>query len=152
MNYLDTKQMILLLLSQKMVYMKLMKLALSLINTGLNLVIFRFIIRINNELAGFVLVNKTHGSKGTDWNLSEFFIVAKFQGKGIEHRIAIQVFDPFKGLWELMQFPQNKRATQFWQSVLQEYTSGNYVETRELFSTPSPHEMIIQRFRYSTFS
>ncbi len=107
---------------------------------------FPFIIRVNHELAGFVLVNKTHGSKGIDWFLSEFFIVAKFQGKGIGRKIAIQVFEGFKGHWELMQLPQNKPATQFWQSVLDEYTNGNYVEVKELLQNPSPHEMIIHRF------
>jgi ribosomal-protein-alanine N-acetyltransferase len=44
---------------------------------------YPFLIRVNNELAGFVLVNKIGSAAGIDWNMGEFFIVAKFQGKGL---------------------------------------------------------------------
>lgn len=37
----------------------------------------------DGELAGFVLLDKQSTSLKIDWNMGEFFILAKFQGKGI---------------------------------------------------------------------
>lgn len=113
---------------------------------------FPFIIRVNSELAGFILVNKNGSSNEVDWFLAEFFVVAKFQEKGIGRQIAFQLFDQHKGTWELMQLPKNVRATRFWQSVLNEYTKGNYAEIRQMLPNPEPHEMIIQRFQNNDFS
>jgi predicted acetyltransferase len=42
-----------------------------------------FLIKISDEIAGFVLLDKTHLFEPVDWNMGEFFILAKFQGKGI---------------------------------------------------------------------
>jgi predicted acetyltransferase len=41
-----------------------------------------FLIRVNNELAGFALINKVGSIPSIDWNMGEFFIVGKFPGKG----------------------------------------------------------------------
>ncbi len=108
---------------------------------------FPFIIRVNDELAGFALVNKKGSSKEIDWYLAEFFVVAKFQAMGIGRQIAFQLFNQFKGTWELTQLPANIRATRFWQSVLNEYTHGNFTETKQICPNPTPHEMILHRFQ-----
>ncbi len=42
-----------------------------------------FLIHVDDELAGFVLVNKIGGKPEIDWNMGEFFIVSKFQKKGV---------------------------------------------------------------------
>lgn len=108
---------------------------------------FPFIIRVDNELAGFVMVNKHGSSKEIDWFLAEFFVVAKFQDIGVGRKIAFQLFNQFKGHWELMTLPENVRATRFWRSVLKDYTNENYTETKEILPTSTPHLMIIQRFQ-----
>lgn len=53
-----------------------------------------FIIKVNNELAGFVFLNKASKSLDVEWTMSEFFIVAQFQGKGIGAQVAYEISIP----------------------------------------------------------
>lgn len=110
---------------------------------------YPFIIRVDNKLAGFVLMNKKGGSPDVDWHLVEFYILASYQGRGIGRQIALQLLNTFPGLWEIAQIPENLPAIHFWRSVIQQFTHGKYVEHREQIKRPEPHEMIVQRFRSS---
>ena len=69
-----------------------------------------FLIKVDNELAGFVLINKVGSTPDVDWNIGEFFIVSKFQGKGVGSYVAEQIFNQFPGIWETSQIPENKAA------------------------------------------
>ena len=62
---------------------------------------YPFILRVNQELAGFALINKIGTSPDVDWNMGEFFVVSKFQGKGIGRSVAEQIFNRFPGVWEV---------------------------------------------------
>ena len=110
----------------------------------------QFLLYINDELGGFVIVNKTGISPDVDWNLSEFFIVAKFQGKGIGQQVAMMILDKFRGTWEISQLPSNKPAVAFWKKVILEYTKGDYLESKESKFIPEPHDMITLRFEANT--
>lgn len=112
---------------------------------------FPFLIRIGEELGGFVLINKVGTSNDVDWNMAEFFILAKFQGQGMGEQVAFQVFDQFKGVWECAAIPQNTPAIQFWDKTIAAYTMQKYGQekfTRSLrtLADPKPHPMIIWRF------
>lgn len=107
---------------------------------------YPFIIRVDDELAGFALIDK-HGSTSTvDWNMGEFFIVGKFQGKGIGRQVAISLFNKFPGKWEIMQMPPNLPAIQFWKSVIADYTENNFSEKIISVKEPQPHDNIILTF------
>lgn len=57
---------------------------------------YAFIIRVDEELAGFVLV--VQGSLEDERNeIGEFFVMQKFNGKGVGTTVAKQVFDSFPG-------------------------------------------------------
>lgn len=113
---------------------------------------YPFLIHVDNELAGFVLVNKIGSVPETDWNMAEFFIIAKFQGKGIGRYVAYQVFDKFPGTWETMQIPENKAARDFWKKVVKEYTNGKYEEEIKTILEPKPHPMNVLKFISRTSS
>ena len=112
-----------------------------------------FLIKINDELAGFVFVNKLEVMPEVDWNMGEFFIVAKFQRSGIGRTIAKQIFDQFPGEWSVGAIPQNARALNFWRKIIAEYTYGKFHEvekTSDQLKTseyPDPYPMIILRFK-----
>lgn len=112
-----------------------------------------FLIKIDDELAGFVLINKLEIMPIVDWNMGEFFIVAKFQRSGVGSKIARQVFDQFPGEWSVGAIPQNTRALNFWRQIIAEYTHGQFqevVKTSEELKTaehPDPYPMIILRFK-----
>jgi len=107
---------------------------------------FPFLIRVQEELAGFVLVNKVGTSPDIDWNIGEFFVLAKFQGSGIGKEIAFQIFDRFEGIWEVAQMPKNLPAVKFWKKVVSEYASGFFKETSQVIHEPTLHPMIVLKF------
>lgn len=86
-----------------------------------------YIIRVDSKLAGFVLVNK-HGvtTLPTDYSIAEFFIMKKYRKQGISIRVAIDIFDRFRGDWEVKQLAQNVISHFFWQKVIGQYTMNNY--------------------------
>lgn len=112
-----------------------------------------FIIKIQGELAGFVFVNRFEVMPEVDWNMGEFFIVAKFQRSGIGREVAKQIFDKFPGEWSVGAIVQNKSALQFWRKVINEYTKGKFTEiskSSEELKTPErpkPFPMIVLRFK-----
>lgn len=111
-----------------------------------------FLVKMGNELAGFVLLNQLEVMPEVDWNMGEFFIAAKFQRSGIGKKVAKQVFDQFPGEWSVGAIPQNIRAVNFWRKTIAEYTQGQFNEverTSEQLKTaehPDPFPMIIFRF------
>lgn len=110
-----------------------------------------YLVKIADELAGFVLINKLDFLPAS-FNMGEFFILAKFQRKGIAEVVARQVFDLHKGTWSVGAIPMNKRALHFWRRVIGAYTGGDYMErlytSDELKNPehPDPYPMVIITF------
>lgn len=111
---------------------------------------YAFLIKAGNELAGFVLINKIGSSEDVDWNVGEFFIVSKFQGKGIGCYVAEKIFNQFPGTWETTQIPENKAAVDFWEKVIGRYTHGQYEKSCKIIPKPKPHPMIVLKFKSQT--
>jgi len=115
-----------------------------------------FILKVEGELAGFVLINKLEIMPEVDWNIGEFFIVAKFQRSGIGKKVAKQIFDQFPGEWSVGAIPQNVKALNFWRKLIAEYPNGKFIEqekTSEQLKTsehPDPYPMNIFRFKSLT--
>jgi len=107
---------------------------------------YPFLIRVDNEIAGFALINKIARLPNTDWNMGEFFIVGKFQGKGIGKRVAFELFDKFPGQWEVMQMPPNTPAIKFWKKVIADYSHNQFDESIITIQEPKPHDSNIFRF------
>lgn len=87
-----------------------------------------YLVKVGTELAGFVLVNKAKTLPETDWNVGEFFIIAKFQGKGIGKQIAYRLWHLLPGLWEVSVIPENKSALTFWRKTISDFTDHDYTE------------------------
>ena len=105
-----------------------------------------FLVKVDDELAGFVLINKVGSTPDVDWNIGEFFIVSKFQGKGVGRYAAEQVFNRFPGVWETSQIPENTAAIEFWDRVIRRYSHGQFEKTLKTVPKPKPHPMIILKF------
>lgn len=89
-----------------------------------------FLVRVEDRLAGFVLVcryNYFSGEKDA-WVIAEFFILRKYRHKGVGEQVARQIFDRFPGFWQVGQIPENVKATAFWRKVIERYTAGKYEE------------------------
>jgi predicted acetyltransferase len=107
---------------------------------------FPFFIKVNEELAGFALINKVGTDNNVDWNMGEFFIIAKFQRTGIGQHVASNLFDQFPGVWEVAAIPENKRAANFWHKIISLYTQGDFTQSLKKVPYPSHNPMIVFRF------
>jgi predicted acetyltransferase len=86
------------------------------------------LVKLNNELAGFVLLNKVKLIEPVDWNMGEFFILAKFQNKGIGDHVAHEIFKAHQGEWSVAVMPKNIAAVHFWQKIISDMSDKNFVE------------------------
>ncbi|GFY55682.1 acetyltransferase family protein [Trichonephila inaurata madagascariensis] len=91
-----------------------------------------YLVKVNKEIADFVLLNKVGTHDKIDWNMGEFFIIARFQNKGVGGQVAKQIWQMHKGPWEVSVIPENKPALLFWRKVINEFTKGNYLEEVKL--------------------
>jgi predicted acetyltransferase len=107
---------------------------------------YPFIIHVDDELAGFALIHKVGSVPEIDWNMGEFFIVGKFQGKGIGRQAAFELFAKFPGRWEVTQMPPNLPAIKFWKKIISEYTQNQFIETVAAIADPKPHINISLQF------
>ncbi len=87
-----------------------------------------YLVKVKSELAGFVLLNQEGISPEVTWNMGQFFILAKFQGKGIARLVANQIWQMHAGLWEVSVIPENRRALSFWRKTISAFTHENYTE------------------------
>lgn len=85
-----------------------------------------YLIRVEEELAGFTLLNQIGSCVETEWNMGEFFILAKFQGKGVGSYVAQALFDKHPGSWEVTVIPENQTALSFWQKTISYYMQEQY--------------------------
>lgn len=87
-----------------------------------------YLIRVDGNLAGFVLVNR-HTFSGEDrWSVAEFFVMRKYRGRGVGALAAAFVFDLHAGAWEVKQVASHPGSTAFWRRVIGRYTGGKYEE------------------------
>jgi hypothetical protein len=60
-------------------------------------------------------LNAVHGNllEPVDWNIGEFFILAKFQSSGVGSAVAREIFTRFPGKWSVAAMPENVGAVNF---------------------------------------
>lgn len=94
-------------------------------------VLFPFLIRVDQMPAGFAFVaTPPYVPSEAQYYLNEFFVLRPYRGTGAAEEAAKQVFERFKGCWELQTgaMPHNGRAQSFWRRTLTAYTNGAYTE------------------------
>ncbi len=91
----------------------------------------RLLLRADGELAGFALVGQRpfpYMDRGSDFRLSEFFVLRGLRRRGVGRAAANALFATLRGKWELSELPGNEAAIRFWRAVIGEHTGGRYDE------------------------
>ena len=91
-----------------------------------------YIVKVDKEIAGFVLLYQTDMQPNTKWNIGEFFILARFQRRGIGQLVAQQIWQDHIGPWEVTVIPENQRALQFWRKAIKSVFNNNFIEETKL--------------------
>lgn len=84
------------------------------------------IIKVRNEIAGFVLIEKTLANNAT--RIAQFFILSKFQRQGIGRKVVHQLLKNTPGKWSLAVLTENTRALSFWRKVISDFTRDTFKE------------------------
>ena len=117
-----------------------------------------YLIRVDGEIAGFVLLDKMQLFEPVDWNMGEFFILAKFQGKNVASEVACQIFNDYPGRWSVAVMPENVKAARFWHRIVGHVSCNNFnlvsKTADELKTTDNldPYPMNIYTFNTNTRS
>jgi predicted acetyltransferase len=88
-----------------------------------------FMVRVEGNLAGFALVQNFSvlSQAPIVWDMEDFFILAKYRGRGIGQTVARNLFHMFPGAWEIRVLRGNENALKFWHSTISR-DSGYNVE------------------------
>ncbi len=89
-----------------------------------------FLVRVDGNLAGFVLVARYNYFTGLKdcWVMAEFFILRKYRHQGVGEYAARFIFTEFPGNWQVGQIHENQAATTFWRKVINRFSQGNFQE------------------------
>ena len=90
---------------------------------------YPFLVKVDDTLAGFVLVKKgseVSGDKNV-WDVAEFFIVRGYRRHGIGMRVAHEVWSRFPGRWEVRVTERNRAGQAFWRRAVASFM-GTKVE------------------------
>jgi predicted acetyltransferase len=86
-----------------------------------------YFIVVDGNLAGFVLVrNYPLKDTKTYFVIPEFFVMYKYRRSGVGRQAFFQVLNKHKGRWRICLHPNNITSVHFWDSVIKEYTKGQY--------------------------
>ena len=62
------------------------------------------------------------------YDISEFFVMRKYKRKQIGTKVAIKIWQKFKGRWQVRVLKENKIAHRFWMKTIEKFTSELPVE------------------------
>jgi predicted acetyltransferase len=113
---------------------------------------YAFIIKIQGELAGFVLLDKEILSTPVDYNMGEFFIIAKFQGTNVAAIVANKIFENHKGKWSVAVMPENIKAVKFWNKIIAGITNGKFEQSYRPAKKADEYNTVIYHFDNSKAS
>jgi predicted acetyltransferase len=108
-----------------------------------------FLVWVDDELAGFVLVKKGSETSGNGnvWDMAEFLVLRAYRRRRVGTRIAYEVWRRFPGVWEVRVMQANVAALNFWRRAISEFTGRDIDPVRfekdgeswMLFSFASKH-------------
>jgi len=79
----------------------------------------------SNKLLGFAMVNQYMQKNEDGHSIAEFMIIPKYRRLKIGKRVAIDLFNMHKGIWEVKPSYDSKSAFLFWKNVIDEYTNND---------------------------
>lgn len=93
---------------------------------------YPFLIKVDDEIAGFSLIREFPFKKG-HYDVGQFFVLRKYKGLGIG-RIAFNLsVRKFPGKWITRVLPTNDGAFKFWKKVISDVAVGCPVIKKEMY-------------------
>lgn len=86
-----------------------------------------YLIKSNHNYLGMVMVNENLKFNKTGKCIAEFLILPKYRRNHLGKKVAYDIFEKFKGDWEVQPMENNPIAYSFWKNIISEYTNNNYI-------------------------
>ncbi|WP_242610814.1 GNAT family N-acetyltransferase [Photobacterium profundum] len=90
-----------------------------------------YFIYVDQELAGFVLIRKYPSDPSIN-DIEQFFVLRKFNGKGVGKRAFKLVTQLISGNWQIRVLIENSRALHFWESSVSNIVGQNYTQSKSI--------------------
>lgn len=87
---------------------------------------YAFLVKVNGNLAGFVLLKKCSEISGDEnvWSVAEFFVVRGYRRHRIGTRVAHELWRKFSGPWKIRVAERNEAAYEFWNHAIVDFTGA----------------------------
>lgn len=86
-----------------------------------------------NKLLGFAMINTYMQFFNFGHSIAEFMVIPKYRKNHIGKKVAFELFDKYKGNWEVSPSYNSMSALFFWNKVVKEYTNDKYKFEKDLF-------------------
>lgn len=86
-----------------------------------------------NKILGFAMVNSYVQVFENGHSIAEFMVIPKYRKNNIGKKVAFELFDRYRGNWEVSPSYNSCSALFFWNKVIKDYTSSNYKFENDLF-------------------
>jgi len=80
----------------------------------------------SNKILGFAMVNTYMQIYDDGHSIAEYLVIPKYRRNKIGKTVAIDLFNRYRGNWEVRPSLNSKKAYLFWENVVKEYTKDNY--------------------------
>lgn len=80
----------------------------------------------SNKLLDFAMVNTYMQIYDNGHSIAEYMVIPKYRRNRIGKTVAMELFNRYRGNWEVKPSFNSKKAYLFWEDVVQEYTDNNY--------------------------
>ena len=91
---------------------------------------FPFLVRVEGELAGFILVKQCGSATSADqavWDVAEFFVLRGYRRRGIGLEAALTLWRELPGQWQVRVREENRPAQEFWEAAVRKFAGdGRY--------------------------
>lgn len=86
-----------------------------------------------NKILGFAMVNTYVQVFENGHSIAEFMVIPKYRKNNIGKKVAFELFDRYRGNWEVSPSYNSCSALFFGNKVIKDYTSSNYKFENDLF-------------------
>lgn len=80
----------------------------------------------SNKLLVFAIMNIYTQVFKKGHSIAEYMVIPKYRRNKIGKRVAIELFDKYRGNWEVKPSFNSDKAYLFWENVIKDYTNNNY--------------------------
>ncbi|MGH8389676.1 MAG: GNAT family N-acetyltransferase [Pseudomonas sp.] len=85
-----------------------------------------FLIKVDDEIAGFVTLDDETHLPGTQYNMGYLFVSRRFRGQGVAKFVVSTLLSRFPGQWQIFHIEANKPAQLFWAAVMPDLSAGTF--------------------------